>query len=378
MAKYVGIITFHASHNYGSMLQAYALQQIVLSLGLKCEIINFRTERQKLFYQPAFNRGTSLGKIKRYILLSPYLKSLKKKNLLFEDFLKNNLHITSKEYNNLEDLENENLSFDFYISGSDQIWNTYCFDFDWAYFLPFVSNGKKIAYAPSMGPVSEKSILPIYYDKIKQYLSSYTAISVREEGTANWLKKHCGLSVDINLDPTLLLNINQWNDIIEREPLIDGDYIFIYSPFFNPDLLVLADLLLKRYNMRVVISQVYDYGLRKQYKFIFSNNNVVVKCDVGPKEFLNLCKYARLVCGYSFHLVVFSILFHKPFLTLDGMLDNRISNLLELLGLQDRSVSLEKDLDSVLNMFDIDFQKVDSLIKIHKEKSITWLKNQLT
>ena len=97
MAKYVGIITFHASHNYGSMLQAYALQQIVLSLGLKCEIINFRTERQKLFYQPIFNRGTSLGKIKRYILLSPYLKSLKGKKLLFEDFLNNNLHLTSKE-----------------------------------------------------------------------------------------------------------------------------------------------------------------------------------------------------------------------------------------------------------------------------------------
>lgn len=50
------------------------------------------------------------------------------------------------------DLSNEDFQYDIYLSGSDQIWNTSCLDFDWAYFLPFVKRGKKIAYAPSMGP----------------------------------------------------------------------------------------------------------------------------------------------------------------------------------------------------------------------------------
>ena len=62
MKKTVGIITFHASHNYGSMLQAYALQQVILSLGFECEIINFRTLRQKTFYKPIWERGNIFGK----------------------------------------------------------------------------------------------------------------------------------------------------------------------------------------------------------------------------------------------------------------------------------------------------------------------------
>ena len=67
-SKKVGIITFHASHNYGSMLQAYALQQTVLGMGLDCEIINFRTKIQTEHFKPPFMRGTVPGKIKRFIL----------------------------------------------------------------------------------------------------------------------------------------------------------------------------------------------------------------------------------------------------------------------------------------------------------------------
>lgn len=128
--KKVGIITFHASHNYGSMLQAYALQQVVLSMGYDCEIINFRSITQKEMYMPIFMRGTLYGKCVRFIIQSPYALGMLKKYRLFEKFLKEELILSSKEYNTLKDLENADFSYDYYISGSDQIWNVHINDFN--------------------------------------------------------------------------------------------------------------------------------------------------------------------------------------------------------------------------------------------------------
>lgn len=378
MRKKVGIITFHASHNYGSMLQAYALQQVILGMGFDCEIINFRTERQICYYQPGFRRGTVQGKIKRCLFLLPYFKLLLKKYHLFEDFLQNDLQLTDKTYTTLEELAAESFPYDYYISGSDQIWNTCCFDFDWAFYLAFVRSGEKIAYAPSMGPFAEKAILPIYYDRIKQLLRSYTSISVREEGTARWIREHFGFDVSINLDPTLLLSVKQWNNIIDSKPLVEGDYVFVYTPFFNRDVLILANRLSNYYKMKVVLSQVFDTDLLEHYKFVLLNNNrAVVKCDVGPKEFLNLCKYARLVCGGSFHAVAFSILLHTPFLAVDGMSDNRISNLLNITNFQSRSVSSNMSFEMIPDLFDMDFSDADLIISYYRQESLCWLKNEL-
>lgn len=86
--KKVGIITFHAPHNYGSMLQAYALQHIIKSLGYDCEIINFRSRVQKDMYKPIFMKGTFYGRCVRFIIQSKYALGIIKKQRLFEEFLK--------------------------------------------------------------------------------------------------------------------------------------------------------------------------------------------------------------------------------------------------------------------------------------------------
>lgn len=104
--KKVGIITFHASHNYGSMLQAYALQQVVLSMGYDCEIINFRSIAQKEMYKPIFLKGTFYGKCVRFIIQATYALDILKKYRLFEYFLKEELILSPKEYTTLHDFEN--------------------------------------------------------------------------------------------------------------------------------------------------------------------------------------------------------------------------------------------------------------------------------
>ena len=138
----VGIITFHASHNYGSMLQAYALQQVILEMRHDCEIINFRTERQREFYRPIFVRGSFFDRLKRRMFYALHISSWKKKYRLFEAFLNEKYHLSQGEYATLEDLENAALDYTVYISGCDQIWNTHAFDFDFAYLLPFATREK--------------------------------------------------------------------------------------------------------------------------------------------------------------------------------------------------------------------------------------------
>lgn len=366
----VGIITFHASHNYGSMLQAYALRKIVKSLGFDCEIINFRTERQKKFYVPEYKKGTFYEKIKRFILQLPNISKINKKYLLFETFLRDELCI-SEEYSTLEDLNNVGGKFDYYISGSDQIWNTLILDFDWAYFLPFVKNGKKIAYAPSMGPTPEKVGI-LHGTKMGKLLRKYDKISVREPRTAKYLSKYIEKDISVVLDPTLLLSVSDWNKLVGESPLIQGDYCFCYSPWMNERTLVMASEWAKKNNVKVVVSKPFTY-----FSTIIHWRNVKVYPAVGPKEFLNLCKYARMVCCDSFHAVVFSLFFKTPFVALDGCNDSRISNLLSLCKLKYLSVSSGREKDVVKVPMVIDFEYALRVLEKEKVKSVNWLKDAL-
>ena len=322
MKKTVGIITFHASHNYGSMLQAYALQQVILSLGFECEIINFRTLRQKTFYKPIWERGNIFGKFKRLLLYAPFHNKLLKKHQLFEEFLQTEFRLSKKEYATLPELEQANLRYDYYISGSDQIWNTHCFDFDWAYFLPFVENGERIAYAPSMGPHPHKAVSESHAIKIKELLSPYKVISVREKETAERIKHFTGKDYPVMLDPTLLLTSADWSEIINEQPLIKGKYIFLYTPWFDEATFKTAQSLSQQLGLPIVVSQLYN-GWKRNKWIVYPEFRLYLA--TGPKEFLNLCKYATCIIGASFHLVVFSILLKVPFYTINGMKDSRIA-----------------------------------------------------
>lgn len=368
--KKVGIITFHAPHNYGSMLQAYALQQVVLSMGYNCEIINFRDVAQKEMYKPIFMRGTLYGKCVRFIIQAPYVLGILKKYRLFEKFLKGNLIVSLKEYNTLKDLENADFNYDYYISGSDQIWNVESWDFSYVYFLPFVKSGKRIAYAPSMGPgLSMNKCRDI--NIITEFLKKYDAIGMRETSGARYIEGIYKRPVATVLDPTLLLDSNEYDKLISKKPLIKGEYIFIYSPRYNERVYEMAYKLGKKYNQKVVLSQ----GLRTKEEMLKWGRKLRIYAAVGPKEFLNLCKNASIICCDSFHAVVFSILFKKCFFVLDGMKDNRISNLLQITNLQDRSFTLSDDyLTAPLH---IDYTNALNNLDIERRRSLDWLKKNL-
>lgn len=362
--KSVGIITFHASHNYGSMLQAYALQHVVSDMGFYCEIINFRTKLQKEFYKPLFFHGNILERAKRFIVQFQYIPQILLKDRLFEDFLKKELILSLKEYSSLYELENQPPIYDYYISGSDQIWNEKCFDFDWSYFLPFAKDKKCIAYAPSMGSSPHIEHATIMCSLLKKYI----ALSVREKDDSECIKRVLGLPVPVLLDPTLLLTRESWMDFTVKEPIIKGKYILLYSPWYFENCYQIAEDLSYRYGMKVIVTQPFEYLSRKKRWKDFK-----VCPAVGPKEFLNLCRNASFVCCSSFHAVIFSILFNIPFVAYNGMTDSRIANILRLTGLENHSITSVGDYVSL----DAGYDHAYAVLSEKRLKSLSWLENSL-
>lgn len=367
--KKVGIITFHASHNYGSMLQAYALQQTVLRLGCECEIINLRTQLQRKIYSPFFMYKGWAKKLKalRYPRLA--IEDIKK-HQKFEQFLHEKYILSPHTYTTAEELKNANLDYDCYISGSDQIWNTSCADFLTSYFFDFVKHGKRIAYAPSMGPQPFKQIGIKYHSLIKEFVTRYDAITVREQDTATLLKQIADITAPVALDPTLLINLQDWSALAGDKPLVDGNcnYIFVYTPRYDDykPLFTVALELAKQHNLKIICSLPDNVSKwRKEPHFQYYT-------AVGPIEFLNLVKYSKyMFCG-SFHAVVFSILFNKPFFAYEGMNDSRIAPLLKMINLEWCTDMLEGQLPMPYND-----EKTRNKLEFHINQSIQYLKDAI-
>ena len=329
----IGLITFHASHNYGSMLQAWALQTYLEQLGHDVEIVNYRSRRQRSIYHKPISiiRGNvALASMKRLLLFPQSIRSLYKKWHLFEDFLAEEL-ITTEEYHTIEELSELNNRYDLLICGSDQIWNTHAPDSGEAYYGNWFT-GDKISYAASLGQDPERCSISI----LKQQIKGFKAIACREERSLDFLLNHGIINEGhVVCDPTLLLDAQDYDSLISDEPLIKGDYVFFYTPVGLPyDYFKIASDIGKELGCQVITEKAYYPKDIKQY------GNISTYIPSGPKEFLNLIRYAKCVCGGSFHLQVFSILFQKDFYCINGDKDSRTNHLLNLLGLQDRIISL--------------------------------------
>lgn len=361
-------ITFHASHNYGSMLQAYALQQTVRALGHDNVIVNLRTERQRNLYPVRPMMVGSLPmRVIRYLLWLPYFKAYRRKYELFEAFLSENLVLT-QEYASLQELEKADLAYDCFIAGGDQIWNTIPDDFDWSFYLPFVKQGKKISYAVSMGPHAEKHVQ--FRDRIKGCLSTFDHISVREQGTRDLIETLDIANVEETVDPTLLLTKGEWMQHYAATPMVRGDYVLVYTPQYNEQVYDLAEEIGKALGMPVVTTMYRAAMVRyRSFKKVL---------QVGPWEFLNLLDNARVVVSGSFHAVLFSALFNRPFVAVDGLIDNRMRTLLENAGLEHCAMNRTDWKEKLPAALAVDFSQANEYIRLGREAGLDYLKRAIT
>lgn len=366
--KKIAAITFHASCNYGSNLQAFALQEYIKKIcdnKCKYKIINLRSCSQKKVYELPFGKFDIKSIIKTIFLFNVRMQLRRKENN-FENFINEKLNLTN-EYNSIEELKNEIFDFDYYISGSDQIWNLRTYDFDWSYFLEFVKKGKRISYAASFGPLKQNWTRQ-NMERVKNDLKQYDFISVREKGSYDNVLQLTNIKPNINIDPTLLLTKEEWYKVIDKTRLINKDYILLYDLKECKLVYKVAKKISKKFNIPIIVTKP------NKYDFIYK---VEKHYECGPLEFLNLLKNAKIVLTTSFHGAVFSILLNKPFYTIECNNDFRIKTLLEITKLKNRNINKDNINDIYKNIFDINFKTAEKIIDLERKKSKEYLKNAL-
>lgn len=359
-----GTVTFHSAHNYGAMLQSYALQQFLLGLGVENELINLRIDANRHLYQyPSFDIYPNVRKL---FHLFDVLER-RKKYFLFESFLKEDL-ILSKEYSKEDELSGVVDEYDVVITGGDQAWNPNLIDWSPAYFLPFPFKNK-ISFAVSLGAEPETAINGDLKGFIGKTLSEYDRISVRDIRSANAIKNLYGLNAEVHMDTVFLLDAEEWEKKLEKSTIrIKGfRYLMMYTPSYNAICDKVGIELGEKLNLKVITTTLCP--LREKLK----NRNLHVRQKAGPWEFLWMIKNSDFVLCRSFHAVVFSLIFHRPFFFLDFNCDSRVHGLLEMVGLENRIVTLDNYLDKVGEAYNIDFSYSDEVISKERERSRNYL-----
>lgn len=360
----IGIITFHGAYNFGSVLQAYALQTYLenYSKNIQCEIINYRSQIQRGLYEYPWKRYESLPVYWSKIVL---LHSRKEKQKRFEAFMKDYLHLTD-EMDSTEDLTDEKLKCDWYVCGSDQIWNCRAADATEAYYLPLIRGDKKVSYAASFGAgggynLSEQQS---QLDTALYYIKGFKRLSVRESAGGKLLKEKIGRDSEVLLDPTLLLSGSDWDPLTKSDiKLESGKFILFYTIGYTEKEREMALFLGRKYNVPVVVTILLHSKELMDIKLIKETKS-------GPNDFLWLVKNARCVFTTSFHGTAFSIIFHKEFWSYVGEKDERKTTLLKSLHLEERAVFASDSFpDKVFSAVPIEWDDVDRLIAEQRSRT---------
>lgn len=371
----VGILThFHKSINYGGVLQAYALCKFVNNAGHDC--------RQILYIPSVASITNSSLTIKDAFrkIVSRFSKKLhKKKNCrikarmerLFVDFRESVPH-TDREYTRA-DIADTNEIFDAFITGSDQVWNPIWYDP--TYFLDFVKDDiPKISYASSIG-VSE---LDDEQKKVfKKHLTSFRALSVREKSAASALTPLVERKLDVSVDPTLLLSIDDWNEIA-TEQKIKERYVFLYVLGDDIKVRKLAAEFAKHKGMKLVMIPDLLGAYRRKDRRIQAHKIL----DATPGDFISLIKHANYIFTDSFHACVFSLLYKKQFFAFQRdktiKMESRIQNLTQNFRCPERFLgNTEREVRYLLNMKSIDYTYSNDDLEREKQKSMNFLESSL-
>ena len=357
-----GILTFHGSHNYGSVLQAYALSRAIADNGHNVEIINLRPKSQREVYPVISGKGIH----RIYQLL--YYRSLLRRYNEFERFIHNVLPIGRTEFSSTCELVNHNFAFEAYVCGSDQIWNPACPDHESAYFLSFLNSDDpalKIAYGPSLGKASFSTS---ELDIIIKGIRIFDQISVREETGAALIRTITDKPVFVVCDPVLLLEREKWEQFAVR-PKETRPYILAYFLENNHGSRDQLEYLKKHTGYHVITVNEYTRDCFRTYQKAYGTS---------PEEFVGLLANASLVYTNSFHGTAFATVFERPFITavakdenVQNNSDSRKIDFLKMCGLTD--LIYQNELPDLNKVMQVDFTEVRKTIENMRETSADYL-----
>jgi len=356
----IGIFTFHSAHNYGAVLQAYALKEVLRSMRHIVDIIDYDpkclTKTRCLMFEG--NGGSEIIKgIFRSLFLSPV--SVRRKRA-FDKFIAHRLSPVSL------DMAYRNSNYDAFVFGSDQIWNNRLLgDFDSVYFGDFAAarGVRLISYAASLGRATASDVELRYF---KEKLKLFSGISVREKSLQEILKPCSSFPVEVVLDPTLLADPSLFNPILKKPVFMRRPYILIYHvTHVSKEMRKMAESVAEQLGATVIeLSSVLTAKLMP-----------LKNQGASPEEFIGFIKNAACVFTTSFHGTAFSIILERPFYTVirGGDHDERSRSLLTLLGLETRLVSLGED----IKFASIDYAAPRKILDEQRLSSLNFLRSVL-
>ena len=292
-----GIISFLHNNNFGSSLQAYALQRTVRELGMECMHLDYQPDRmEKLRNLLASGNSPKLvleGMRKRDVLEGHSGALLKSKAI---PAFYNERMWMSAPCRNRKELQERSRECDLLICGSDQVWNPVWLNP--AYFLTFAGkNQPKVAYAVSLGVSRMPKAAKVR--KIRQWTEDFRAISVREQEGADLLEQMTGRRAAVMPDPVCLLSREAWSQVAAKEP--EGEpYLLCYFIGDQPFYWDRVRELQRETGLRVLVLPVTAGSYRSGYEMLDG---------AGPETFLSAVKNAEILCTDSFHGLVFGTIF---------------------------------------------------------------------
>lgn len=360
----IGIFTFHCAANYGAVLQAYCLQEVLKKLGHDVYVIDYRPEyflkSYKTFYFDYKCYKSFFSIIKGYIRALLVMPIRWKRNRNFSIFINNYLNLCQLDLNCMSN------DFDVFVFGSDQIWNadiTCGIDKVFIGNVPAVKNKKLISYAASMGGrvyhLKNKDIKSLEY-----IIDHFSSISVREQSLYDIFKVRLNKEVSVVLDPVLLIEDINFTYAVNRDNC-SKKYLLLFQPEGDKTLSLCVKKIAKNKGLKLI----------EIVSGIESIINIRWKQTLFPEELLYYISNASYIITSSFHGTALSILFRKNFVTVSRHIetDCRMLSMLKLLGLEDRMCSV----NSELVLSDIDYSFVNDKLNCLRKDSMDFLKNAL-
>lgn len=350
----IGILTFHRAHNYGAVLQCYALQEVLKSLGHDVEVIDYRQpaieERYKVFQLRSFI--TNFIRIWKF---PSYIKNVHIKFKRSRDFRR----FTSKYLSVNHRCQSCNQipqSYDVYVIGSDQVLNpdiTHGLDNVFAGYFSVPNHAKKIGYAVSSSPTE----IIKFGNKLFEIIQGFDAFSFREKSLCDIANKQFDLSVFQSVDPTLLTNSNTWDKITIKET-VSKPYIVLYQVRYPLN------------NHGIVSESAYHLANKYSYDVVDISEGVSVE------KWISTIKYAQCVVTSSFHATVFALIFNRPLYAykLNDGSDSRYVDLLNSVGLNENIIDINDIKPDVIKSLNWSY---NTQLRIIQEPSLNFLKSSL-
>ena len=370
--KTIGIITIHKINNYGSVFQAYALQQVCENLGYRAEIIDYN-------FPNVQHSDNKYAVVEDMLPTEPkWIKLLFAKDLLQQhkgiaQFVAKYQHLSQQMYHSPEELRVAPPHYDVYITGSDQLWSPRHCNGDPAFMLHFAPNeALKISYAASIGAKDiPEELRPIY----KELLGRYRHIGVRENSGVEVIDRVVGKQAITVLDPTLLLNRDEWNKIASPKRQVKKKYILCYFLNYSFNAFPYVD------DLAEYMQQQTGYEIvrvaRPPHKLKCKHTHYRV--GASPEEFLALVRDAEMILTTSFHGTAFAVNYGKPVFTVvqdRNAGDSRQVSLMSNLGLDAQVLSITESFPSKDRFF-YNVEQEQSRLEQLRQNSKQYLINAL-